>query len=262
MAKLTISDAARGCRVARSTLQRAINAGRLSVDPDHRVDTAELMRAGYTLHAARQDNSRRPRQDALQDAAPTPAPARQDAAGTTPPDAMVMQHTLAALERENALLHAALDAAAAREQEAHASAQAAREERALLLQMLHEMQHRYDRLLDMPRPPAPLSPQNAPGPSQGRTHPQGTPPSPDPPQGQPGAREGDARGAMRRRIVALLQDHPEGLTPAQMQTLLGVERSLADTALGMLRYGLVQRVGYGRYGAAEPRRRPTSERKR
>jgi hypothetical protein len=57
---------------------------------------------------------------------------------------------------------------------------------------------------------------------------------------------------MRRRIVALLQDHPEGLTPAQMQALLGVERSLADTCLGMLRYGLVQRVGYGRYVAADP----------
>jgi hypothetical protein len=48
---------------------------------------------------------------------------------------------------------------------------------------------------------------------------------------------------MRRRIVALLQEHPAGLTPAEMQTLLGVERSLADTCLGMLRYGLVQRVG-------------------
>jgi hypothetical protein len=54
---------------------------------------------------------------------------------------------------------------------------------------------------------------------------------------------------MRRRIVALLQDHPEGLTPAQMQTLLGVERSLADTCLAMRRDGLVQRVGYGRYVA-------------
>jgi hypothetical protein len=53
MAKLTISDAARACRVARSTLQRAVNAGRLSLDPEHRVDTAELLRAGYTPHAAR-----------------------------------------------------------------------------------------------------------------------------------------------------------------------------------------------------------------
>jgi len=53
MAKLTISDAARACRVARNTLQHAINAGRLSLDAEHRVETAELLRADYTLHAAR-----------------------------------------------------------------------------------------------------------------------------------------------------------------------------------------------------------------
>jgi hypothetical protein len=65
---------------------------------------------------------------------------------------------------------------------------------------------------------------------------------------------GDPRGAMRRRIVALLQDHPTGLTPGEIQTLLGVDRSLTDTCLGMLRYGLVQRVGRGRYVAAAPSR--------
>ena len=59
---------------------------------------------------------------------------------------------------------------------------------------------------------------------------------------------------MRRRIVALLLDHPEGLTPAEMRELLGVDRSLADTCLGMLRYGLVQRIGRGQYRAAEPLR--------
>jgi hypothetical protein len=50
--------------------------------------------------------------------------------------------------------------------------------------------------------------------------------------------------------VALLQEHPEGLTPADIRTLLGVDRSLADTCLGMLRYGLVQRMGRGQYVAA------------
>jgi hypothetical protein len=40
---------------------------------------------------------------------------------------------------------------------------------------------------------------------------------------------------MRRRIVALLWEHPEGLTPAAMRTLLEVDRSLADTCLGMRR---------------------------
>jgi predicted transcriptional regulator of viral defense system len=59
---------------------------------------------------------------------------------------------------------------------------------------------------------------------------------------------------MRRRIVALLQEHPDGLTTGEMRTLLGVDRSLADTCLGMLRDGLVQRVGRGRYVASEPAR--------
>jgi len=39
---------------------------------------------------------------------------------------------------------------------------------------------------------------------------------------------------MRRRIVALLKDYPEGLTPAEIRDQLGVGRSLADTLLGML----------------------------
>ena len=59
---------------------------------------------------------------------------------------------------------------------------------------------------------------------------------------------------MRRRIVALLQDHPEGLTPAEMRVRLGVDKRLADTYLGMLRYGMVQRIGRGRYVVPEPSR--------
>ena len=54
---------------------------------------------------------------------------------------------------------------------------------------------------------------------------------------------------MRRRILALLQAHPEGLTTAEMRAMLGVERSLADTCLGMLRYGLVQRIERSKYVA-------------
>jgi hypothetical protein len=243
MAKLTISDAARACRVARSTLQRAVHAGRLSLDPDHHVDTAELIRAGYTLHAALQDETCRMRHAALQDAAPRSSRMRQDVTDASTPDAVLMQHTIAALERENALLRAALDAAAAREQDARTNAQAARDERALLLQMLQDMQHRYGRLLDMPRP----SPQDSPGAAQiprrahGRQGHQRVPTRP------PGASGTDTRGTMRRRIVTLLTDHPEGLTPADMQARLGVERTLVDVCQGMLRYGLIRRVARGRY---------------
>jgi hypothetical protein len=57
---------------------------------------------------------------------------------------------------------------------------------------------------------------------------------------------------MRRRIVALLREYPEGLTPPEIQRLLGVDRNLSDTLSGMLRYRLVQRAEDGRYVAAAP----------
>jgi hypothetical protein len=107
-----------------------------------------------------------------------------------------------------------------------------------LLQMLQEMQHRYDRLLDTPRTTPPPHPT----------------PDREPVVSRTVAPLEDPRSEMRRRIVVLLQEHPEGLTPAEIRTLLGVDKSLADTCLGMLRYGLVQRVGRGRYVAADPSR--------
>ena len=69
MAKLTISDAARACNVARTTLQRAVKTGRLSLDAEHQIDTAELLRIGYhldaaVLHAAAQQDAAPMQQDA------------------------------------------------------------------------------------------------------------------------------------------------------------------------------------------------------
>jgi len=52
MAKLTLSEAARACNVARTTIQRAVKTGRLSLDAEHRVDTSELLRVGFQLDAA------------------------------------------------------------------------------------------------------------------------------------------------------------------------------------------------------------------
>ena len=227
MAKLTISDAARACRVARSTLQRAVNAGRLSLDADHRVDTAELLRAGYTLHAAQHDATRRVQQEVLQDAAERSTPPRQTAASPSQAELELMKRELALVERERDLLRATLDAAAAREQEARVNAQAARDERALLLQMLQDMQHRYDRLLEAPRTPPPALP----GP--------GTP-----------AVASAPRGDMRRRIVALLQEYPEGLSPVQTRQLLGLAKDLGQTMKAMARDGLLRRVETGRYVVA------------
>jgi hypothetical protein len=168
MATLTLAAAARGCRVARSPLQRAINAGRLSLDAEHPIETADLLRAGSTLHAALQPHTHQTLHGALQDAAPRSSRTRQDAAGDVPGHAALRQQTITALERANALLRAALDAAAARAQEARATAHAARDARALLLQMLQDMPHRYDRLLDRPRSAAipPQSPQDRLGATQ------------------------------------------------------------------------------------------------
>jgi hypothetical protein len=117
--------------------------------------------------------------------------------------------------------------------------QAAHERETLLLQLMAQMQQQNQRLLDMPRSPSPPP----------------APPHESPPVvAHPVTPGTDPRGEMRQRIVALLQAHPEGLSTAEMRTLLGADRSLADTCLGMLRYGLVQRVGRGKYVAAAPLR--------
>jgi hypothetical protein len=52
---------------------------------------------------------------------------------------------------------------------------------------------------------------------------------------------------MRRRIVALLQEHPDGLSPAQTRHLLDVDKDLGPTIKAMARDGLLQRVEPGRY---------------
>ena len=52
---------------------------------------------------------------------------------------------------------------------------------------------------------------------------------------------------MRRRIVALLAEHPEGLSPSQVRRLLGVDKDLGSTMKAMARDGLLHRVKTGRY---------------
>jgi hypothetical protein len=169
----------------------------------------------------------------------------------------------ATLERLIDVLQRELDAAREREklltQMMHERetqlTQAAHERETLLLQLLAQVQQQNQRLLDMPRTPPPLSAQDTPGAPQ-RLPPAQRPPQPPPgPQGQREApRSGDPRGEMRLRIVALVREHPEGLTHHEMQRLLGLDKNLSDTLTGMLRYGLLRRVERGRYVAKEPTR--------
>jgi hypothetical protein len=213
MAQLTISEAARVAGVSRVTLHRYIKAGKLSRTADGLLDTAELLRVGLMLQAdtlQQPVNVQRPA---------TPADTPSVSSPVSSPDAAMLHQLVSVLQHE-------LDAAHAREQ-------AARDRETLLLQMLQQLQHQNQRLLDMPRPAPPA-------------------PSPRAPAAQPPRRavSGDPRGAMRQRILALLAGSPEGLTPAEIRTQLQVERSLADTCLGMRRDGLLERVGRGRYVAA------------
>jgi hypothetical protein len=54
--------------------------------------------------------------------------------------------------------------------------------------------------------------------------------------------------------VALVQDHPEGLSPAQTRRMLDIEKDLGSTMKAMSRDGLLRRVEPGRYVAAESSR--------
>jgi excisionase family DNA binding protein len=55
--------------------------------------------------------------------------------------------------------------------------------------------------------------------------------------------------AMRQRIVDLLRQHPEGMSPAQVRQALRIGKDLGDTMGGMARDGLLTRVEAGRYRA-------------
>ena len=242
MAILTIVEAARLTGVSRSQLYRYIRSGKLSRTPDGQLDTAELLRAGLLLHVPSPVPS-------MPSSVPLSVPETHD---VTPPTVSsvpapvppVPSTDTATLERLIEVLHRELNTAREREtlltQRLHERetqlTQMAHERETQLLHLVAQMHQQNQRLLDLPRPPPPPSPQ-APR----------SPPAVRPTPARRPSASGDPRGAMRRRIGALLQDHPAGLTPTEMQTLLGVDRSLADTVLGMLRYGLVQRVGRGRY---------------
>jgi len=208
-------------------LYRYIKSGKLSRTPEGLIDTAELLRAGLMLHTSDVTIGVTPLHDVTVSSVTPETPVTSTV--TMPVTSTVTAETQT-LERLITVLQRELDAARDRE--------------TLLLQMLSQMQQQNQRLLDMPRsaPLPPQRPQDAPGATQAPPLTQTPPRAPTP--------AGDPRGAMRQRILALLREHPAGLSTAELRALLGVERSVADTCLGMLRYGLVQRVGRGKYIAA------------
>src|SRR5262245_61825238 len=130
MAKLSKVDAAKAAGVSRQTLYTYLKDGRLSADADGLIDTAELLRAGFALHAGHDIG-------------------RQE--GDSPGHALTSRvDTLDVYVDMIALLKQQLSDAQAREQAALEREKTTREREALLLQMLQDMQGRYDRLLDAP----------------------------------------------------------------------------------------------------------------
>jgi hypothetical protein len=49
-------------------------------------------------------------------------------------------------------------------------------------------------------------------------------------------------------MVALLQKHPEGLSPVQTRQMLGIDKDLGSMMKAMVRDGLLRRVATGWYG--------------
>jgi hypothetical protein len=215
MARLTVSDAARVTGVSRMLLYRYIKAGKLSRTSDGLIDTAELLRAGLVLQTSDVTSP----VTLLHDV--TPPPVTPDAPVTMPVTEAVTAPVTPTGAAETRTLERLVDVL-------QRELEAARERETLLLQMLSQMQQQNQRLLDMPRSaPAPTLP---------------TPRAP--------IVDDAPRGEIRRRIVALLQEHPEGLSPAQTRQLLGLEKYLGSTMKAMARDGLLRRVATGRYVVA------------
>ncbi len=139
MAKLSKVDAAKAAGVSRQTLYTYIKDSRLSVDADGLIDTAELLRAGFTLRTLHEIR----RQDV--------EPIGQQL--TSRLDALDVYQDMITLLKQQ------LSEAQAREQAALEREKIARDREALLLHMLQEMHQRTDRLLDIRRtPPPPYAP--------------------------------------------------------------------------------------------------------
>ena len=223
MAKLTKADAARQLGISRTTLYKLIDQGKLSVSPDGLIDTAELVRVMSTMNV-HGEHKFTPLDTSAMDTATSGSEHHERTARTSSEhqEWTSSERQLTSTYRDLVdILREQLQAAQERERDY-------REHIARLTAMLDQAHQQNQCLLDMPRTAPPL-----------RSIPD--------PQSYPRGSTEDSRGEMRKRIVALLREHPEGLTPAQMKALLGAEKDLGDTCLGMRRDGLVQRVGPGRY---------------
>jgi hypothetical protein len=227
MAQLTKAEAARQLGIARSTLYKLIDQGKVSPTPDGFIDQAELVRVAAYVDTL---TGRLRTSEGIHD---TPAQRHAETPHRRPhtddhehPRTDVRERPQTSADVLVDILREQIQVLRDELQETRAERQAAREREVYLLRLVEQMQQRYDRLLGMPRSAPVVSPAHAPQAAR-----------PLPAQ----------RGDMRRRILALLRDHPAGLTPAQVRQLLDVAKPLAHTMRAMVRDGLLRRVETGIY---------------
>ena len=222
MAKLTKADAARQLGISRTTLYKLIDQGKVSATPDGLIDTAELVRVASTVHV-QSARARTPLYTDVLDAQTSgnEHDERPLSMSSERPAQVSSERQLTSTYRDLVdILREQLQAAQERER-------AYQEHIERLTLMLHEAQQRSDRLLEAPRS------------------------APAPPVAVTASDTSAPRGDMRRRIVALLLEHPEGLSPVQTRQRLGVDKDLGSTMKAMARDGLLRRVETGRYVARE-----------
>ena len=216
MTKLSISEAARACGVARTTLQRAIRTGRLSLDTEHRVDTSELLRAGYqvdaaALHAVMQ-----------RDHAVTPQNAAPLRSSTPQPDAT--QQELALLRQERDMLQRENTRLVQQVEVLLTMQQGTQQHLTQAQQMLHDMQQRYDRLLEAPR----TSPAVV-----------GSRPAPQPVQDVHPATSLGAIPPAWQQIIDYVRSVNRAVTPAEVQQALGLAQTPRHMLNRMVQRGIL-----------------------
>ena len=239
MARLTKTEAARQLGISRTTLYKLIDQNVLSTTPDGLIDTAELGRVLSTMNV----HHARPRSPVNTNT--TNAFPSHGEHAERPMDLFSEHQSWTSSERQLTSSHAEserqltssyrdlVDILREQLQAAQERERDYREHIAHLTTMLDQAHQQNQRLLDLPRPapPSPVSGDAGPPPAPARAVP---------------------RGEMRRRIVALLQEYPKGLSPVQVRQKLASAKELRDTMKHMVRDGLLWRVETGRYTVAPP----------
>jgi Helix-turn-helix domain len=235
MARLTKAEAARQLGISRTTLYKLIDQGKISPTPDGLIDTAELGRVVSTLNV----HHERPRErtHTLLDGESVDTDTTQSEHHGRPDREQGERSESAHSGRQLTLdtecqltstYHDLVDILREQLQAAQERERAYREHIAQLTTMLDQAHQQNQRLLEAPRA-APAPPPAAALPVAPRL----------------------GRGGMRQLILEMSADYPDGLTSTELRVFLRADKSLSDTCAGMLRDGLLKRVGRGRYTIPE-----------